>query len=123
VTSPRLFLVKPIVRAWGFAYSGRAFVWIKTRTTGELHVGQGYTTRKNAEDVLLFRRGSPKRHAKDVHEVVLSPVRQHSQKPKEVRQRIERFCPGPYAELFARDTAPEWGSWGSEVGKFGRAAA
>lgn len=121
-TSPRLHLTFDIARAWGFKYSARAFVWIKTRGD-HLHTGMGYTTRKNAEDCLLFRIGAPKRKAKDVHEVIISEVREHSRKPDEVVARIQRFADGPYLELFARESRPGWTSWGNEIGKFDREAA
>lgn len=60
----------------------------------DLHVGLGYTTRKNAEMCLLARRGNVRRAAKDVREIILSPLREHSRKPEEARQRIERYV-GP----------------------------
>lgn len=120
-TSPRLHLVFDIVKCWGFRYSARGFVWIKTNGTG-LHMGQGYTTRKNAEDCLLFRTGSPVRISKKVHEVIISPVREHSRKPVEAFERVEQFCPGPYLELFSREGRAGWTSWGDEVGKFKVAA-
>jgi hypothetical protein len=49
----------------------------------DLHVGLGLTTRKNAEFCLLGRRGNAHRNAKDVREIILSPVREHSRKPDE----------------------------------------
>jgi N6-adenosine-specific RNA methylase IME4 len=138
VTSPKLYpatqsgqLLSPadIVRPWGARYSARAFVWVKTKksaanglpfgvTADSLHRGMGYTTRKNAEDCLLFRVGAPKRLAADVDEVIFAPVREHSRKPDEAIERIERFCAGPRVELFARETRPRWDSWGDEVGRF-----
>jgi hypothetical protein len=35
-------------------------------------------------------------------ELPSSPVRQHSRKPDEVYKGIQRYCDGPYLELFAR---------------------
>jgi hypothetical protein len=119
-----------IVRPWGARYSARAFLRIKINkqsaanglpfglTADSLHRGMGYTTRKNAEDCLLFKVGAPKRLAADVDEVILAPVREHSRKPDEAVERIERFCAGPRVELFAREAWPGWDSWGDEVGKF-----
>lgn len=88
-------------------------------TADDLHVGLGYTTRKNAEDCLLFRVGKPRRAARDVEEVIIAPLREHSRKPDEAIERIERFCDGPRLELFARQSLrPGWDMWGNEVGKF-----
>ena len=42
----------------------------------------------------------------------------HSSKPIEVRERIEQMFPTQRKiELFARDTATGWDSWGEGVGK------
>lgn len=140
VTSPKLYApagsrtqLSPddVVRSWGARYSGRAFVWVKTKAKAttpvihcehDLHVGMGFTTRKNAEDCLLFRTGMPKRLARDVREVIVSPVREHSRKPDEAIARIERFCPGPRVELFAREARDGWDAWGDEVGVFNEQA-
>jgi N6-adenosine-specific RNA methylase IME4 len=130
-TGPHLPQALCVLEAWGFRYSGMGFVWVKLRrgvnpqqlrlipfTEADLHLGLGHTTRKNAEFCLLGRRGSPRRKAKDVREIVLSPVREHSRKPVEVAERIERYCDGPYAELFARTTRLGWDCWGVEVDHF-----
>jgi septum formation topological specificity factor MinE len=70
------------------------------------------------EDVLLGRRGNCRRIAKDVYEVILAPVREHSRKPDEVYARIERYCAGPYLELFARTRHPGWDARGDQVDMF-----
>ncbi len=131
-TGPFLELAFDVIKAWGFRYSAVAFTWIKLKRghdprqlrvlpliEQDLHVGLGLTTRKNAEFCLLGRRGSARREAKDVREIILAPVRQHSRKPDETYGRIERYCAGPYLELFARQTRSGWTSWGDEVARFG----
>jgi hypothetical protein len=75
----------------------------------------GYSTRANTEYVLLAKRGSPLRLNADVHQVVMSPVLAHSEKPEEVARRIERLYPGPYLELFARKPRDGWTTWGNEI--------
>jgi N6-adenosine-specific RNA methylase IME4 len=130
-TGPCLQQSFEVIRAWGFRYSGIAFTWVKLRRSinlrqlrfipvddSDLHVGLGLTTRKNAEFCLLARRGNARREAKDVREIILAPVREHSRKPVEIYGRIERYCAGPYLELFARATRPGWSAWGNEIGKF-----
>jgi N6-adenosine-specific RNA methylase IME4 len=112
-----------IIRAWSFAYKTWAFIWIKTTPNVEvitldgsgLHWGMGYTTRANAEVVLLATRGAPTRLNNDVHQVVIAPAMEHSVKPEEVARRIERLYPGPYLELFARKPRPRWMCWGDEL--------
>lgn len=135
VTAPNLAQGFEVLTAWGFRYSTIAFTWVKLRRSHnprqltvlplderDLHVGLGLTTRKNAEFVLLGRRGNARRIAKDVREVILAPVREHSRKPDQVPQRIERYCEGPYLELFARTQRPGWASWGNELDRFQPAA-
>jgi N6-adenosine-specific RNA methylase IME4 len=54
---------------------------------------------------------------------VFSPLREHSRKPDEVYVRIERFCPGPRVELFARQARPGWDVFGDETNKFSQVAS
>lgn len=131
VTGPILEKAFEVIRAWGFRYSGVAFTWIKLKKShdqhqlrvlptadGDFHVGLGFTTRKNAEFCLLARRGSAKRLAKDVRELIIAPRREHSRKPDEQYDRIERYTAGPYVELFGRSRRPGWVTVGDQVGIF-----
>jgi site-specific DNA-methyltransferase (adenine-specific) len=106
-----------IIEAWNFKPSTVAFVWVKQKPGGNglRHSGNGYWTIANTEACLIATKGSPLRLANDVHQVVMAPVREHSGKPEEVRQRIERLFPGPYLELYARKPAPGWTCWGNEI--------
>lgn len=135
-TGPHLPSALMVMGAWGFGYSGIAFTWAKQRRAhdpaqfaflptaeADFHVGMGYTTRKNCEFCLLGRRGKPKRLAADVRELIVAPVREHSRKPDEFFDRVERFCAGPRVELFARQSRPGWDSWGNERTKFDVVAA
>jgi N6-adenosine-specific RNA methylase IME4 len=76
----------------------------------------GYWTRSNAEVCLLATKGHPKRQSKRVHQVIDTPVEEHSKKPDVVRQRIvELMGDIPRIELFARQKIPGWDVWGNEV--------
>jgi N6-adenosine-specific RNA methylase IME4 len=77
-------LVEPLMNAWGFDFSGTAFVWVKpNKTKPGWFKGTGYTTRKNAETCWLGRRASPKRKSKNVGKIIEVPRREHSRKPDE----------------------------------------
>jgi N6-adenosine-specific RNA methylase IME4 len=123
VTWPGLDAALDVIRAWGFAYRGCSFLWVKTTEKADciklngagLHWGMGYHTRANTEPCLLAVRGTPLRLAKDVHQVVMAAVTEHSEKPEEVARRIERLYGGPYLELFARRPREGWTTWGNEV--------
>jgi N6-adenosine-specific RNA methylase IME4 len=115
-----------VMRAWRFEPTAFGFTWVKLNRNApelfiqrnDLFMGPGLTTRKNCEFVIIGRRGCPERLAKDVHEVILSRVREHSRKPDEVYSRIERYCAGPRLELFARESRPNWTTWGNQAAKF-----
>ena len=51
-----------------------------------------------------------------MHQFLISPLRGHSQKPDEAREKIvELMGDLPRLELFARDKADGWDVWGNEV--------
>ena len=114
---------REIIKAWEFNYKTAGFIWVKTTRKATsvgldgkgLHWGMGYHTRTNTEVCRLAVRGSPQRLAKDVHQVIMAPVGEHSEKPEEAARRIERLYPGPYLELFARRERPGWTCWGDEI--------
>jgi N6-adenosine-specific RNA methylase IME4 len=111
--------VVPLMSAWGFTFSGSAFVWAKLNKSGAgWFMGNGFGTRHNVEICWLGRRGKPQRKSKAVRELIVAPRREHSRKPDEVYQRIEALCAGPYLELFARQQWPGWTCLGDEVGRF-----
>ena len=106
-----------VIEAWGFTYKSIAFQWVKQNRSGKGYFfGLGRWTRGNTEPCLLAVKGKPKRISASVGQLVFSPLRRHSQKPDEVRDRIvELMGDLPRIELFARETAPGWDSWGNEV--------
>jgi N6-adenosine-specific RNA methylase IME4 len=114
-----VFLVEPFMNAWGFEFSGTAFVWVKpNKTKPGWTMGTGFGTRKNAEVCWLGRCGAPQRKSKGVHELIIAHRREHSRKPDEIYPRIEQLCAGPYCELFARQQWLNWTAWGDEVDLF-----
>lgn len=53
-----------------------------------------------------------------VHQVIESPVEEHSKKPEETRRRIVKLLGDvPRIELFARQRSPGWDAWGNEIGE------
>jgi N6-adenosine-specific RNA methylase IME4 len=48
--------------------------------------------------------------------VITAPRREHSRKPDEAYEMIERMYPElPKIELFARNARPSWAAWGNQV--------
>jgi N6-adenosine-specific RNA methylase IME4 len=112
-------------KAWGFKYKTRAFEWLKIKKDVEVRDGatyaavdfrisMGYWTRKQTESCLLFTKGSPRRIEKGVRQIIAAPIRQHSRKPDETYNRIERLVHGPYCELFATKRQEGWDGWGRD---------
>jgi N6-adenosine-specific RNA methylase IME4 len=116
-TYPMLSAALAVIAAWGFVYKTVAFTWVKLNPSGHgFHFGMGYWTRANPEICLLATRGRPKRLSRSVPNLIVSPRREHSSKPDEVRDRIVALCGDvPRIELFARKRTPGWSVWGNEV--------
>ena len=59
---------------------------------------------------------NPERISRAVHQLIVSPVEQHSKKPDETRDRIVKLIGDlPRVELFARQKTPGWDIWGNEL--------
>jgi len=132
-TMPKLKEAFQVIEAWGFTYTTCAFVWIKLNRNagfiekivnkikyiiieGGFYSGMGHWTNGNAELCLFAKKGRPSRNTKNVKQLVFSPLGRHSAKPPEVRNRIvELMGDVPRIELFARDKADGWHSWGNEI--------
>src|SRR3546814_5826084 len=75
---------------------------------GDLHLSTGFTTRQNAEFVLLGRIGSPARARADIRQIIIAPVAEHSRKPDEFFRRAQHYGHGPYLDMFAGGERPGW---------------
>ena len=120
VTYPILPECIETLKEWGFRYVTVAFTWVKTnKNDGKPFFGLGNWTRANAEICLLGIKGKLSRKSNKVRQVVLSPLREHSRKPDEIRNSIvELLGDIPRIELFARQTVNGWDCWGNETKKF-----
>jgi len=105
------------MKAWGFAYKTN-IVWYKIRKDGGPDGrGVGFYFR-NVTELLLFGVKGKLRTLKPGRtqvNIILSRKREHSRKPFEVYDLIERCSPPPYLELFARQRVPNWETWGDQV--------
>lgn len=105
-----------LINHWGFKYITVGFYWVKTeQKSGKYCYGTGYWTRGNPEMCLLAKRGKPKRDSGGVRKLCVANRLQHSKKPDEIRDRIEALLPGPYLEIFARETGKNWDAIGAEL--------
>jgi N6-adenosine-specific RNA methylase IME4 len=106
-----------IMKAWGFKYKTN-IVWYKVRKDGGPDGrGVGFYYRNVTELVLFGVKGGLRTLAPARRQVniLISRKQEHSRKPNELYQVIERCSPGPYLELFARESALGWTQWGDEI--------
>ncbi len=111
-TNPHLDQAIELGKAWGFAWATVAFVWDKIKAN------PGFYTMSQCELCLVFKRGKipGPRGARNIRQLVSEKRDRHSQKPKEVRARIDAMFPSlRKIELFARDCDNGWHAWGLEV--------
>lgn len=110
-TSPKLAEAMRVIDAWSFTYR-TCMVWVKDK------IGMGYYARQQHELLLIASRGDlpvplPENRPASI---VLSPRRQHSEKPPEFYELIERMYPDfPRLELFARAPRDGWRVWGNQA--------
>lgn len=116
-TYPMMAEALEVIKAWGFTYKSIGFQWIKLNRSGKGYFfGLGRWTRGNTEPCLIATKGKPKRISAGVSQLIFSPIRNHSQKPEEVREKIvELMGDLPRVELFARERADGWDAWGNEA--------
>lgn len=100
--------------AWGFAEK-TILTWDKER------IGVGHWLRNVTEHCILAVRGKPVVELTNQSTILRAPRREHSRKPDEFYDLVEKLCPGSKVEIFAREPRKGWSSWGAEQEKFRRA--
>lgn len=108
-----------VMKAWGYDYKTNV-VWHKLRKDGGSDGrGVGFYFRNVTELLLFGIRGKNARTLAPGRRQVNyigTRKREHSRKPDEQYQIIESCSPGPFIELFARGTRPNWTTWGDQAG-------
>jgi len=110
-TAPHLEEALRVIAAWGFAYKSN-LVWVKDK------IGLGYLVRNQHELLLIATRGDipTPPPAQRPASVINAPRREHSRKPEEAYELIERMYPEfPKIELFARNAREGWAAWGNQA--------
>jgi N6-adenosine-specific RNA methylase IME4 len=107
-----------VMEAWGFDYKSN-IIWHKLRKDGGSDGrGVGFYFRNVTEMLLFGIRGKNARTLAPGRRQVNyigSQKREHSKKPDEQYGIIESCSPGPYLELFARGSRPNWAVWGNQA--------
>jgi len=107
-----------VMQAWGFQYKAN-IVWHKIRKDGGSDGrGVGFYFR-NVTELLLFgvhgKNARTEAPGRSQVNYMSSRKREHSRKPDEQYDLIESCSKGPYLELFARGTRPNWTYWGNQA--------
>ena len=120
-----------VLKAWGFEYKSN-IVWEKVRKDGGPDGrGVGFYFRNVTELLLFGTRGKDVRTlapgrsqgnymeaeegAEPDGDVLKTRKREHSRKPDEQYDIIERCSWGPYLELFGRGRREGWAVWGNQA--------
>lgn len=131
-----------LAEAWGFRVrTMKGFTWVKLNQNAEQRFNKALTegdlldfndllsmlntetrmnggnhTRANTEDLLIATRGAGLiRASASIKQVVYSCLGEHSEKPWEVRNRLEQlYGDVKRVELFSRESWPGWDRWGNQ---------
>lgn len=122
-TSAKMEEALQLLRDWGLYYRGITFVWVKTKHDGTPIAAQGVRpsiVKPITEFVIAGSTAPSGRPLKlcdeGVVQTIFAPKQEHSRKPDDVHQRLDRMYPAnSKIELFARRNYPGWDVWGLEV--------
>lgn len=115
ITAPKLNWMNDVLEAWGFEYKTN-FIWDKIKPN------LGHYSSVRHEILIIAGKGkcSPTCDGKTIQSIdsvqSIEKSTKHSQKPNEFRKIIETLYPNSKKiELFAREKADGWDSWGLEI--------
>src|SRR5579883_130287 len=110
------------IRHWGFELK-TILTWEKVSKKGTPRIGTGHWLRNCTEHCILAVRGnvssfSYSKKLTNESTILKAPRREHSRKPEEFYNLVDRLCNGTKLEMFARQKREGWDVWGNEVDKF-----
>ncbi|MCC5633498.1 adenine-specific DNA methyltransferase [Nostoc sphaeroides CHAB 2801] len=111
------------LQTWGFELK-TILTWEKVTKDGtKTHLGVGHWLRNSTEHCALAIRGNVKAFAgrtlTNQSSILHSPRREHSRKPEQFFELVEKLCPDmTKLEMFARSSRVGWDCWGDEALKF-----
>ncbi len=107
-----------VMEAWQFTYKTN-IIWHKVRKDGAPDGrGVGFYFRNTTELVLFGVKGKDARTlapGRRQVNIMRTMKREHSRKPDEQYGIIQSCSWGPFLELFARGTRPDWDTWGNQA--------
>jgi N6-adenosine-specific RNA methylase IME4 len=121
-TAPLMNKQIAIIEGWGFTYKTALF-WNKITKNGKCAMGTGYRVRSMVEPIFVATLGNPQHKA---FPGLLNGVRRnHSRKPEEFFQLVEKCCPKLKfrADIYSRQSREGWVTYGNEATKFDQEVA
>jgi N6-adenosine-specific RNA methylase IME4 len=109
-----------VMKKWGYEYKTN-IVWFKIRKDGGPDGrGVGFYFRNVTEIVLFGVKGKLRtlQPGRTQTNIIRTRKREHSRKPDELYHIIEECSPGPYLEMFARGSRPNWSVWGNQTDNY-----
>ena len=101
-TNPHLPESLEVMKAWGFEYK-TCLTWDKQL------MGLGFWLRSRTEHCLWGVKSNKGRsNPGNITTLLVEKRRKHSQKPDGIIPIIEKLSPGPYLEIFSRNSRPGW---------------
>jgi N6-adenosine-specific RNA methylase IME4 len=109
-----------VMKAWGFTYKSN-IIWHKVRKDGGPDGrGVGFYFRNTTELVLFGIRGSMRTldPGRSQVNIIRTQKQEHSRKPDELYDLIERCSPAPFLEIFARGKRQGWDVFGDQAEEY-----
>ena len=109
-----------VMKAWGFTYKSN-IIWHKVRKDGGPDGrGVGFYFRNTTELVLFGIRGSMRTldPGRSQVNIIRTQKQEHSRKPDELYELIERCSPAPFLEIFARGKRKGWDVFGDQAEEY-----
>ena len=97
-----------VMQSWGFKFK-TIITWVKNRSIF------GYYFKGQSEQLLFGVKGKLPPQDRCQVTIINGKVSNHSKKPEEQYNLIEKVSPNPRIELFARNKRVGWEVWGNEV--------
>lgn len=97
-----------LMRVWGWKLK-------TTRTWVKPQIGMGRYYRNNTEHVVFGVRGKLPALVHNLPTAFAAPRGPHSAKPEVFYEQTMRLSPGPYLDVFARQTREGWTTLGNEL--------
>ncbi len=105
-----------VLKAWGFTYKSN-IVWHKVRKDGGPDGrGVGFYFRNTTELILFGVKGNVRTldPGRSQVNIIRTQKQEHSRKPDELYEIIEKCSLGPYLEIFARGKRKGWDVFGDQ---------